>query len=1088
MTKQTKVFNLTSASKIMRRHRENMQLPGLIEASNVFVSQSDGALTIRPDIKTRNKNVNSLQGDIQGDDDNDFLNSVIEARDSQQLVWLSRRSTAWAELGGTGALHGEYTTGTATGSQYDTVVTGGGTSWLQNIWAGCIFKDDAEDELYPITAVNSDTEIEIAAPLGAAMAGGAYTIYLTHNYDRALWPLHGEDYTDYYLYHSTKPTAPVEKEKLMPVLYSDVNVESNFARMTDITPPYLSSLMSDNDKDDGGFTSCASHVSSGTHIDVCLVGTAGQAQDVMPIVCSMHKPKDSTTIDEDSWRVIDLSATTGTLNDVISLGAGNGFFAVGNKWNAGTKIPWVCQIGAYGTVTTRGDDLPDDHDLIAASYDGTNYVIALLDTQSTPVEIDIYSTTNIITGNYTLQDTVTCETVDFDLIYDSDSTKHYFAYNSDSAGGTGTVRAATAADVTTWANEYTEAGEIYLALGTDSGGLLVASNTHDVLTSDGAGTWTKTADAFSVPDTLWCFGNVAHDGTRFFGIATDQTTEGLGYNVGVAYSTDGTTWDSEYDNPFGGYPTDNFPASGNLVGHSGDGSRYKGETHVAGASLNHYFFANTFSDSSNALSPRVYYTNIIAPDSSDVSFDPFAVLTTDYRQQDFAVVDGYVALFGVLAWDTDHWDWYPRRMVTTAPGTYATFSGTGSVTVDFPGRGWLLASRAVNNRIVVFESNKISSVAPPAILGDPWTYDTLADETHAASNPVVVDDYVYWIDAETGLIYYSNGLAVRPFESGFDLTKFSDFEDGSVVWLGYSGALRSLLVFSPIETGVNKLHVVGIPGGEVTTWNLPSVTDDDGTTTLYPKSVTVIKGATDDRILIGYNADSADEARLLFAEVRTSQVTTGVDTAKIADNTRFYADIVTPELRLTSEGRRAVVHEVMVLTNYDGGSARPHIAAQIKSTEDDEWRELGDAVGTITVGTSTCTGSGTCWGSDTTFSTGTKIADGDDVEDAFTTPCLAAQARIYTKEGATYTAASVTATDTKEVTFATTPTSVQEVFCFWENTPVIRVYDDDFFETDEGMHRITSVDTATTATLDWYPSAEGTGAHVPGAAGCSGKQ
>jgi len=70
----------------------------------------------------------------------------------------------------------QYSTGTISGSQDSNLITGTGTEWLNNAAAGDLFVPE-NGQVYVVSAVTSDTALELTANLPADLVSATYTIH-----------------------------------------------------------------------------------------------------------------------------------------------------------------------------------------------------------------------------------------------------------------------------------------------------------------------------------------------------------------------------------------------------------------------------------------------------------------------------------------------------------------------------------------------------------------------------------------------------------------------------------------------------------------------------------------------------------------------------------------------------------------------------------------------------------------------------------------------------------------------------------------------------------------------------------------------
>jgi hypothetical protein len=417
---------------------------------------------------------------------------------------------------------------------------------------------------------------------------------------------------------------------------------------------------------------------------------------------------------------------------------------------------------------------------------------------------------------------------------------------------------------------------------------------------------------------------------------------------------------------------------------------------------------------------------------------------------------------------TTGWTFYPRRVRWSAPMTYNDFEGVGSGTADANGSGAFVDSRPVNGRIVVFETNRISSVVPRGDVNDPWDFDIIQEDIRILSNPVVVDDFCYFISSD-GLLWKTDGINADEAGASFDLTEFDDFSESKPVMLDFSRSLNSLLVyyFDPNDT-TPTCSVISLATGSVTKMDLPVMSDSGGLSE-EPKNVFAVSDSSDQRTMVSYHPLSADDDAVVVSPLNAGGGITGKDLTVSSgqDGSYWYSTIETGELFIAPEGNKSSIRHLIVntYTEADGTNTyRPYIAVEMRSLEDAGWKSNGDDVGTATMTDSGLTGSGTAWSN--TIVVGTAAAG---EVGPYTLPCLGSQARVYKDstlqvEDTDYTVSG------KTITLTTGLTNGEVLYAYWENYPEIRVAVGDYFKSSEGFHQVTAVTTSTAITCDHYLS------------------
>jgi hypothetical protein len=234
---------LAGASRVARKAREQLAPPELLEAKNCFVSRADGLLTLRPDLDyiTAITAAASVWQDDTGRDLADFLNQVSYSVRADAFTYFSRL-VPYAVIGGARSdLYSTYTTGTITTNGTDRYVNGTGTSWLQNIWAGCWVYYDSK--LYLIDSVTEDglLSTEKAMP---AVSGVTYQIWRTHHPDLALWPIKVEPYsTAILIYDAVRPSGPVTESQICGPFTASITSAEDSAMWGSLFTPDADSIV-----------------------------------------------------------------------------------------------------------------------------------------------------------------------------------------------------------------------------------------------------------------------------------------------------------------------------------------------------------------------------------------------------------------------------------------------------------------------------------------------------------------------------------------------------------------------------------------------------------------------------------------------------------------------------------------------------------------------------------------------------------------------------------------------------------------------------------------------------------------------------
>jgi hypothetical protein len=365
-------------------------------------------------------------------------------------------------------------------------------------------------------------------------------------------------------------------------------------------------------------------------------------------------------------------------------------------------------------------------------------------------------------------------------------------------------------------------------------------------------------------------------------------------------------------------------------------------------------------------------------------------------------------------------------------------------------------------------------MVPTGIVDDPWNYDIIHEGIRLLSNPVVVNENIYFV-ASDGLLWVTNGSTVTELKSSFDLTKYVDFEEDKPVWLVYAEEINALVAYYP-ETANNSIFVISLANGGVSQWEVPN---SSNTSSSYPRSVVAIENSSDKSLYMSYPPRSTDKDALVIAQFSTGSSVTGVDSlaALAADDDYWYGDVQSGVVFFAPEGIKVGLKSVIIYTYTDTTVAtnNPDVIVEVKSLEDSGWNGPRDlaAEGHITVTTSACTLDST--GPPSAFSSLLGTASG--AVQTFDLPWLAKNVRVYTETGGTYTSCSlVTSEPTAANQYQVSGTQEIKVFgtnghsiyCYCENEPAIVVESGDYVESDEGLHRISSITNYTTAALDRY--------------------
>jgi hypothetical protein len=672
----------------------------------------------------------------------------------------------------------------------------------------------------------------------------------------------------------------------------------------------------------------------------------------------------------------------------------------------------------------------------AIATNGSRIVVYMYDTDLADNSNDVlYSDDNGVTWTYTA-DAMGAGALSVpwvSAIYDGtqfvvlgDEGEVYWSTDGISSYSNDTIGSTSATDLV-----YDSNNSIYVACAPDASGECYSS-------SDRA-TWTKRS---------WTGNTMYHAHVVVAG-----TTVLTGDGGSAASSTNGTSWTA-------------------INANTSDQWKTLGAAFVQLYGTGYYSSKNVFFGAhQNGASPnnQPYINGYNTTATVSWSFGDFAPVSSLYRANAFSVLHTYLVLMSTREYDSG-WTFHPRRIRWSAPGDVSDFSGTGSGTADLEGSGVILDSRAVNNRIITFETNVIGALSPRGYTDDPWEYEVISEGTRTLSNPEVVGDVCFFI-AQDGLLWSTNGVTCQESGSSFDLTKFDDFDETKPIWLSYSSKSNSLYAFR--EESPYTVFVINLNDGTVASFVLPTVTSSN----LVPRSLISIIGSNSDDVIAGYLPDPGNTSRVSMGQLSFGDAITGQDgmTRTASEDEYWYATAETGEIYIVPEGQKTSIKHILSRTYCDGtAGTNPHLLVDVKSIEESSWSNRGDNTGTTTVSTTACTGSGTAW-SNTIGRAGVEV---DGVETAFT--CPAPPARVYLDttlqvEDTDYTVSG------NVVTFLTAPANTKTLYVYWDNFPEVTVAVDDFIETTEGLHRITAINTATNMTLDHYLStgSDATATHHP---------
>ena len=312
------------------------------------------------------------------------------------------------------------------------------------------------------------------------------------------------------------------------------------------------------------------------------------------------------------------------------------------------------------------------------------------------------------------------------------------------------------------------------------------------------------------------------------------------------------------------------------------------------------------------------YAGVSQAVSRIIIWEEFMPLSDIYRSNDFVVVDGQVLLIATSELEDGEWVYHHDRVRWTNPGTYNVFDPANFAALQ----GAHLISGAVSgSNVVLFEADRIGLLSPSGV--PRWTYRVMDEGIWAVSNPVEVNQRVYFV-ANDGLLHAATANGVEQAHPLFDLSSYDDFSPDTEhpVILAYDRELRSLLILWHQHT--DQLHLVSISTGAYSLWEIP-----ENCYGLAP-----FRGQSEPRSLLGYQDTDTDT--LLTYEVGFGEEITGTD----ADGSEFHGEFQSGLLRVTPNGMKAEIRELVVRTYCDQATT-PDLLIMMKTTRDDEWRTLG---------------------------------------------------------------------------------------------------------------------------------------------------
>lgn len=220
--KRHKAIPLTGASKILRAHSTQIEPPGLLEMGNLFLSRSDNAIGLRSDWEPAYAGMFSYSSLIQGSDAEDYLNAAFHVNRAGHTIWFGRWCPFTWDGGAFGQLFTLYEEGTISTDGVKSEVIGQGTSWLQQVWPGCLIKQKGEgNNLYVVEFITTDLRLVTNEPM-PGLSGAEYQIFRTHPGIRADWPIRMESLGGYLIYGTVDMAQPVNEKYISGPFYSNI--------------------------------------------------------------------------------------------------------------------------------------------------------------------------------------------------------------------------------------------------------------------------------------------------------------------------------------------------------------------------------------------------------------------------------------------------------------------------------------------------------------------------------------------------------------------------------------------------------------------------------------------------------------------------------------------------------------------------------------------------------------------------------------------------------------------------------------------------------------------------------------------------
>jgi len=220
--KKHKAISLSQATKILRAHSTQINPPGLLEMKNLYLSRSDSAIGLRSDWEPVYDGMFSYSDILQDDDQEDYLNNAFYVSRAGHTIWFGRLCPFTWDGGAFGQLFTIYDTGTISTDGHRKEVNGEGTSWLQQVWPGCLIKEKGEgNDLYVVDYVSSDTRL-VTTEVMDGLGGAEYEIFRVHPATRAEWPIRLASLGGYLVYGTVDINQPIDSRFISGPFYSNI--------------------------------------------------------------------------------------------------------------------------------------------------------------------------------------------------------------------------------------------------------------------------------------------------------------------------------------------------------------------------------------------------------------------------------------------------------------------------------------------------------------------------------------------------------------------------------------------------------------------------------------------------------------------------------------------------------------------------------------------------------------------------------------------------------------------------------------------------------------------------------------------------